>query len=122
MPAAANKVSLTDKFLKALKPAPAGKRVTYWDVEPGLAVQVGARGKPSFFAVRRLPGATQPTWRKLGEYPTVGLAEARKRAREALKLIAKGQDPKVIAETERREEAGAAAIRSGPSRKTSSPV
>src|SRR6266851_4771572 len=53
MPAPARKVALTDKFLKALKPAPAGKRVTIWDaMMPNLAVRITDKGSVSFVAER----------------------------------------------------------------------
>jgi hypothetical protein len=108
MPAAARKIALTDRTLKSLKPTPAGKRVTIWDLEPGLAVQVGAKGRPTFFAVRRrLKDATQPTWRKLGEYPTMGLADAREAVRAAVAAMKDGNDPKALATAKRKAEAEA---------------
>jgi integrase len=108
MPAATRKIVLTDRAMQALKPAPAGKRVTVWDAaQPGMAVQVGARGRPTFFAVRRLPGAAQPTWRKLGEYPTLTLAEAREAVRGALIALMAGQDPAALLAAKRKAEAAA---------------
>jgi integrase len=95
MPAAARKIALTDKALKALKPAPAGKRDRIWDaLMPGLAVRITDKGKKSFVVVRRLPGAAQPTWATLGEYPVLSLAEAREKARQALGAIVAGEHPR----------------------------
>jgi integrase len=103
MPAAARKVALTDRSLKALKPAPAGKRSVVWDgIQPNLAVRVSDKGRRSFVVVRRRPGEAQPTWATLGEYPTLGLAEARKAAREALAELAEGRDPRQAKEEKRR--------------------
>ena len=99
MPAAARKVALTDRSVKALKPAPAGKRTVVWDsLMPGMAVRVTARGHISFVAVLRRPGQAQPTWTVLGAYPIMTLAEARAAARDALTSLAKGQDPRAVAE------------------------
>ena len=77
MPSAARKIALTDRSLQALKPS--AERVIIWDaLMPNTAVRVGRRGRPAFYIARRMPGAPQPTWRKLGEYPVMKLGEARK--------------------------------------------
>jgi integrase len=103
MPAAARKIALTDKSLKALKPAPAGKRATVWDgIQPNLAVRVTDKGRRSFVVVRRRSGEAQPTWTVLGHYPTLGLGDARKAAREALAELAEGKDPRRAKEEKRR--------------------
>jgi integrase len=109
MPAAAEKVLLTDRFLNALKPVAEGRpRRNIWDaVQEGLVVQVGAKGRASLFVVGRIKGAKQPTWRKLGEYPALSLADARDEARVARKAFEKGEDPKMVAEAQRRAEAEA---------------
>jgi integrase len=108
MPIAARKVSLTDKSLRALKPAPAGKRVTVWDaLMPGLAVRVTDKGKRSFYAVKRRAGWVQPTWALLGAYPVTTLAEARAKAREVLGALAAGDDPATLAAAKREAQAEA---------------
>jgi integrase len=100
------KVALTDRSLLAMKPAPAGKRLTIWDARmPGLAVRITDKGKRSFYAVRRRAGVDTPSWVSLGAYPVVTLAEARAKAREALGALMEGKDPAVVAEEKRREEA-----------------
>jgi integrase len=106
MPAAARKVALTDRSLRALRPAPDGRRAAVWDaLMPGLVVLVSGKGKRSFYAVKRRLGAVSPTWVLLGHYPVVSLAEARAKAREALAALAEGHDPaERRAETERRRE------------------
>jgi integrase len=110
MPAAARKVALTDRSLRALRPAPDGRRAAVWDaLMPGMAVLVSGKGKRSFYAVKRRAGAASPSWVLLGHYPVVTLAEARGKAREALAALAEGQDPASVAEgrreAERRREA-----------------
>lgn len=97
--------------MQALKPAPAGKRLTIWDAkQPGLVVRVSDKGKRSYFAVRRRAGAAAPSWIRLGSYPEnladgLSLAAARTKAREALGALMEGKEPAVIAEDKRREAA-----------------
>lgn len=114
MPAAARKIALTDRSLKAMKPAPAGKRDTVWDgIQPNLAVRVTDRGRRTFVVVRRRAGDAQPTWATLGEYPTLGLAEARKAAREALASLAEGKVLREVKVEKRRAAEEAARQRQG---------
>lgn len=67
----------------------------------GLGVRVTDKGKRTFILLARYPGSDNPTRRALGEYPTHSLAEARDKAREWRKWIAKGKDPKHEEERER---------------------
>src|SRR5438105_4214523 len=111
MPAAA-KVALTDRSMQALLKKenlpPPGKRRTVWDgVQPYLAVRVTDKGRLSFVVVRRRPGQAQPTWMVLGQYPTMGLADARKKARVALGVLAEGKHPRAVEEARRKAEAEA---------------
>jgi integrase len=109
MPIAARKIVLKDSSLKALKPAPAGKRATVWDaLMPNLAVRVTDKGRRSFYTVARRAGDSSPTWHLLGVYPAMTLAEARTAAREALNALLEGKHPKRLAE-EKRKAADAAA-------------
>ena len=76
----AEKIVLTDRALKALKPAPSGKRVVTWDaVQPHLGIRVTDTGAKSFVVVKRIAGVRAPVVHVLGGYPAVALAEARKR-------------------------------------------
>jgi len=64
------KTILTDKALRALKPAPAGKRIALWDASlSGFGVRVTDRGAVSFLVMRRLPGEPHPVRLVLGRYP-----------------------------------------------------
>ena len=103
MPAPACKVALTDRFLQALKPDPAGSRIVIWDaIMPSLAVRVSAKGKRSFYAVKRRLGDTSPSWVMLGVYPGgLLLADARKKAGEVLGALSEGQHPKKLAAEKR---------------------
>jgi integrase len=115
MPGPKTKIALTDRSLKALKPAPAGRRLTVWDgIQPNLAVRVTEKGRRTFVLVRRRAGETTPTWVSLGTFPQLPLAEARRLAREALLSLAEGKDPReakaaerqAAEEAERRRQAG----------------
>jgi len=109
MPIAARKIVLKDSSLKALKPAPVGKRTKVWDaLMPNLAVRVTDKGRRSFYTVARRAGDSSPTWHLLGIYPVMTLAEARTAAREALNALLEGKHPKRLAE-EKRKAADAAA-------------
>lgn len=93
---------LTDKRLKALKPAPSGSRYEIMDaIVPGLGIRITDKGVRTFMLRARFPGgrkqsdeAANPTRRALGEYGALTLEEARDRAREWHALIKKGVDPK----------------------------
>ena len=96
------KRALNDRTIKALKPAKAGQRDEIADAGmPGMVLRVTDKGTKTFALVARYPGSDNPTRRALGEYPALGLAEARDKARRWLALIDKGIDPKIEAERER---------------------
>lgn len=95
----------TDASLKALEPAPAGKRLDWMDeVEPGLGVRVTDKGAATFVFVARYPGSSNPTRRELGKVgrvpmksadkPIMSLAEARAKAAAWRRLIEVGTDPR----------------------------
>ena len=89
------KTILTDKALRALKPAPAGKRITLWDAAlAGFGVRVTDRGVISFHVMRRLPGKPHPVRVVLGQYPALSLTAARKKAGAALEDLASGVHPR----------------------------
>jgi integrase len=89
---------LTDTFIRALPPAALGGRDHYWDNKvPGFGVRVTARGAKSFILYARFPPERVPARRALGDASKMGLAAARKLAREWLDLIEQGRDPKEIA-------------------------
>jgi integrase len=88
------KRNLTDRALKALKPAKSGKRYDIMDaVVPGLGVRVSDTGQRSFVLVTRFPGAKNPTRRAIGNYGAVSLEAARTKARQWLQSIQAGVDP-----------------------------
>jgi integrase len=89
------KTLLTERALRALKPAPAGKRITMWDAGlSGFGLRVTDRGAISFHVMRRLPGKPHPVRVVLGKYPSLSLAAARKQASAALGDLAAGIHPR----------------------------
>ena len=91
----ARRAVFTDRYLKSLKPAPAGKRIVHWDgARPSFGVRVTDRGVVSFFVMRRMPGNPRPIRVVLGRYPDLSLATARKRATAALGDLVSGVHPK----------------------------
>ena len=78
------KTILTDRALKAMKPAAPGTRKMIWDsAVPSFGVRVSERGKLTFIVMRRLQGKL--VRRMLGQYPIMPLAAAREAALEALR-------------------------------------
>jgi integrase len=107
---------LTEKFLRGLKPAPVGKRLTFWDsAVPGLCIRVTDKGSASFTVMRRLRGQLFPIRRVIGfawkiPHPAgqplpYSLADARGDARAAVRDISLGVDPKVSWAAQREAEA-----------------
>lgn len=89
------KRTLSDRALKALKAAKAGKRYDIADsVVPGLAIRVTDTGQKTFVLVARYPGSKNPTRRALGDYGALTLEKARTKARQWLELLHRGTDPR----------------------------
>ena len=121
--------TLNDAKVKALPPAPPGKRREYPDTGdgkqergvPGLVVRVTDKRSKSFVLIARYPGKqskgaktagqSYPERRALGTYPEMSLAEARAKARRWRALIAKDIDPAVEEARQRAAEAEADAAR-----------
>jgi integrase len=78
------KKKLTDASVARL-PLPATGRSDCWDLLlPGFGLRVSATGRRTWNLIRRKPGGKNPVREKLGEFPAMGVAEARARARAAL--------------------------------------
>jgi integrase len=98
------KKPLTDRGIRALKPAQKGKRQLVWDaLVPGFAVRVTDNGSKSFVLVTRYPASANPTPRAIGTVGAITLEDARGRAQEWLKLISSGIDPAHAAEQRERD-------------------
>ncbi len=88
------KKAFTDRFLRSLKPAQPGSRVTVWDAAlPNFGVRVTDKGHASFFVMRRPRGLAKPVRVVLGAYPATSLADARERARAAINDLTAGVHP-----------------------------
>src|SRR5262245_56252840 len=88
---------LTDRTIKALKPAAPGKRVERWDgVVSGLGIRVTDTGTKSFVLNARYPGSPnhRSARRALGGYGELTLEQARNKARSWLELLGRGIDPR----------------------------
>src|SRR4029077_15917346 len=86
---------LTERALRALKPAPAGKRITLWDAGlSGFGLRITDRGAMSFHVMRRLPGKPHPVPVVLGKYPSVSVPASRTQAGAALADVAAGVHPR----------------------------
>jgi integrase len=95
-------MALTDTKLRAIKAT--GERREYPD-RSGLVLRVSARGSTAWTVSYRVRGQSEAGGERvarmagskrrlgLGDYPTVGLAEARARAAEAKRLARAGVDP-----------------------------
>jgi hypothetical protein len=85
------KLKLTASNVEALT-AKNGRRTDYWDeIQRGLALHISPSGKKTWVAFYR----TGRRFRRLtiSDYPTMGLANARKRANAAMLQVADGRDP-----------------------------
>jgi Arm domain-containing DNA-binding protein len=88
---AANKRTLSDAFLRAVKPNP--ERVTMvWDNKlRGLVLAVQPTGHRSWKAA--YSRHSRPRWYHIGSADAIGLADARKLARRIMFQVAEGKDP-----------------------------
>ena len=77
-----SKKALTDRDLKALKPAQAGRRYVVLDtVVPGFGIRVTGHGRRTFVLIARYPGSSNPTRRALGEYAPLSPADLKEAER-----------------------------------------
>jgi integrase len=96
---------LTDRTIKALKPAAPGKRVERWDaIVSGLGIRVTDTGAKSFVLNARFPGSPNSARRALGGYGELTLEQARNKARSWLELLGRGIDPRDEIEERKRAE------------------
>src|ERR1044071_6495771 len=100
-----DKIILTDRKLRALKPAPPGQRVIHWDAAcPNFGVRVTDTGHRTFIVMRRLRGEAHPVRQVVGTYPAMSLADARRAVPAILAMIERGEHPREMAEARRQEE------------------
>ena len=96
--------SFADRSLRSLEPPKSGQIELWDDKIPGFGLRLSPKGSRSFVLVYRFKGRSRRL--TLGRYPVLGLADARRRAHQALADVAIGIDP---AEEKRRETQNASA-------------
>ena len=94
------KRNLTARFVETAKPEPGKAQTDYFDTAlPAFGLRVGKARKTYFVMARTLQaGAWKLSRVSIGTTAEVSLAEARERAREALKRAEKGEAPQPRAE------------------------
>jgi len=96
--------TLSDRLLRSLA-RPNTRDQEIWDPSlRGFGCRARKTGAVSFFVMRRPRGQRKLIRLTLGSYPTLGLAEARARAREALRELEDGVDPRARKAAEARAE------------------
>jgi integrase len=99
-----NRLVLTERYVRARKPAKPGTRPIVWDaLVPGFGIRSTDKSH-SYGIWARFGGSKHPTWRAIGDVRTMSLADARQTARVWLDLTRKGIDPRHEKERQRRAE------------------
>jgi integrase len=83
--------TLNVPFVEAAKPAPGKRREIPDDLRRGLYLVIQSSGAKSWAARYRFAG--KPAKLTLGQFPKLGLADAREAARVALLAVAEGRNP-----------------------------
>ena len=101
----ARKTKITEATLRALKPDPKGQggQEVADTVVPGFRIRPNKTGH-SYVVYARFGG--KPTRQTIAPVGKIGLAEARDKAREALRLASQGRDPKAEERAAKAAEAG----------------
>lgn len=90
--ASKSKKTLTELAVKRMRPPDEG-RVEVWDaVVPGFGLRVNQSGTKSWVLMTRTHGKQMRI--TLGRYPALSVVEAREKAREALNISGRGDDPR----------------------------
>jgi hypothetical protein len=88
------RIHFTERGLKALKPPPKPQQLDYFDDSlPGFGLRVSYEGRKSWTVLYRCNGVKGRL--TLGRFDVLPLADARERAREALKAAGCGDDPAI---------------------------
>lgn len=82
----------TDKQLRALKPKSSPYRVSEGGSDRGFGIQISTAGTKTFFLQYRESGKVK--YLALGQYPSLSIAEAREKAKQARLLRDRGANPK----------------------------
>jgi integrase len=88
------KIKLTQLAVDKVKP-PTTRRIEYFDTQlPGFALRVTPQGHKSWTCFARMSGRLRRFTFRFALYPRVD--DARERARELLRMIDRGEDPRAI--------------------------
>ena len=93
-------INFNNRSIQALK-SMTQRQEDYWDDSfPGFGIRISSSGRKTWFAYYRVGGRKRRL--TLGTYPTLGLADARLKARDALHdLQSKGVDPASVKKADR---------------------
>lgn len=86
------KKNITEAWLDTLRPPAEGRMEIRDTVEPGLVLRINAKGQGTWSVRARTKDGKQ-TRPKLGTWPAMGVAKARKAAKAAIVAIQSGGDP-----------------------------
>ena len=96
------KLKFTARGIAAIKPPKTGQ-ADYWDTSiPGFILRVSYAGRKTWGVVYRHEGRKRRL--TIGTYPSLSLADARERAKDALQEAAHGNDPAADKQAKRRAE------------------
>jgi integrase len=94
------RIKFTDRSLKALKPPPRPQQLDYFDdILPGFGLRVSYNGRKSWVVLYRCNGVKGRV--TMGRFDVLPLADAREKARDALKAAATGNDPAILRHRDR---------------------
>lgn len=85
------RIRLTDAAVQKMRPPASGRLEIMDAIVPRLSMRITERGNKSWSVGYRYNGKLRRL--TIGDYPAFGVAEAREEARDALRLVAKGEDP-----------------------------
>jgi integrase len=91
-------MKFSDRFIESLKPA---EKINDVREGNGFGIRVLPSGKKTWFFIYRIDGKRR--FMNLGHYPSISLAEARKKYRASFDLYEKGKDPAGMEEQEKEE-------------------
>ncbi len=88
-----NKFNFTDNRLRKIHPAPAGKRLYFYDTTtPGLRLQITSAGTKSFQFQTRGKKQGRIVTTSIGRYPVISIRQARDEVRELMNATVSGED------------------------------
>ncbi|WP_342248944.1 tyrosine-type recombinase/integrase [Sphingomonas sp. OTU376] len=88
-------VKLTKTFIESLKPG--AKEAFYWDTEAkGFGLKISSRGRISYLVQGRVDGSDKSARITIGTHGVFTVEQAREAAREHLRTMRRGEDPREL--------------------------